>query len=207
LICKVLGYTGNASQAVRTSVADEDVAYVPVDNKGKVTGGIYTVYTPMQGNQLVINESGLYALMLGSRKPDAKRFKKWVTSEVLPQIRQTGSYLQQPKTPAELILLQAQQLVAHERKLENHDQRIYALEARVDAKDEWTEHFSIIAYCKLHGIDLPDLQRAQNWGKRATKLSKDRGRTIGKTSDPRYGTVGLYHVSILDEVIGSIQSH
>ena len=39
-----------------------------------------------------VNESGLYSLILGSRKPEAKRFKKWVTSEVLPQIRKTGSY-------------------------------------------------------------------------------------------------------------------
>lgn len=40
----------------------------------------------------IINESGLYSLVLGSRKPEAKRFKKWVTSEVLPAIRKTGRY-------------------------------------------------------------------------------------------------------------------
>ena len=46
------------------------------------------------GNPAVnlINESGLYSLVLGSRKPEAKRFKKWVTSEVLPAIRKTGGY-------------------------------------------------------------------------------------------------------------------
>lgn len=41
---------------------------------------------------VVINESGLYSLILSSRKPEAKRFKKWVTSEVLPSIRKTGGY-------------------------------------------------------------------------------------------------------------------
>lgn len=45
-----------------------------------------------QGNTNIINESGLYSLILGSRKPEAKRFKKWVTSEVLPAIRRTGAY-------------------------------------------------------------------------------------------------------------------
>ncbi len=40
----------------------------------------------------VVNESGLYSLILGSRKPEAKRFKRWVTHEVLPSIRKTGSY-------------------------------------------------------------------------------------------------------------------
>ena len=45
-----------------------------------------------QGEVNVINESGLYSLVLNSRKPEAKPFKKWVTSEVLPSIRKTGSY-------------------------------------------------------------------------------------------------------------------
>jgi prophage antirepressor-like protein len=49
---------------------------------------------------IVINESGLYSLMLRSRKPEAKRFKKWVTSEVLPSIRRTGAYRIAGKTPA-----------------------------------------------------------------------------------------------------------
>ncbi|MUH07174.1 BRO-N domain-containing protein [Commensalibacter melissae] len=44
----------------------------------------------------IINESGLYSLILRSRKPEAKRFKKWVTSEVLPSIRKTGGYLLSP---------------------------------------------------------------------------------------------------------------
>jgi prophage antirepressor-like protein len=54
-----------------------------------------------------INESGLYSLIMTSRKPEAKRFKKWVNSEVLPSIRKTGSYslpavASQPKLPAEV---------------------------------------------------------------------------------------------------------
>ena len=44
----------------------------------------------------IINESGLYALILRSRKPEAKRFRKWVTSEVLPAIRKTGAYIHAP---------------------------------------------------------------------------------------------------------------
>lgn len=51
----------------------------------------------------IINESGLYSLILKSRKPSAKRFKKWVTAEVLPAIRKTGSYTasnQEPVTPS-----------------------------------------------------------------------------------------------------------
>jgi prophage antirepressor-like protein len=45
----------------------------------------------------VVNESGLYALIFNSRKPEAKAFQKWVTSEVLPTIRKTGSYGHKPQ--------------------------------------------------------------------------------------------------------------
>lgn len=55
--------------------------------------GVNTIDTPSGKQEMsIINESGLYALILRSRKPEAKRFRKWVTSEVLPAIRKTGSY-------------------------------------------------------------------------------------------------------------------
>jgi len=55
--------------------------------------GVSSIHT-LGGTQQVttVNESGLYSLILGSRKAEAKRFKRWVTSEVLPSIRKTGSY-------------------------------------------------------------------------------------------------------------------
>ena len=51
-------------------------------------------------NVVVINESGLYSLILSSKLPGAKRFKRWVTSEVLPSIRRTGEYRVKPKASA-----------------------------------------------------------------------------------------------------------
>ncbi len=55
--------------------------------------GVATIDTLGGAQEMAtVNESGLYSLIVGSRKPEAKRFKKWVTSEVLPQIRKTGSY-------------------------------------------------------------------------------------------------------------------
>lgn len=55
--------------------------------------GTHNVSTPSGSQQMtIINESGLYSAILKSRKPEAKKFKKWVTSEVLPSIRKTGSY-------------------------------------------------------------------------------------------------------------------
>lgn len=58
----------------------------------------------------VINEPGLYSLILKSRKPEAKQFKRWVTHEVLPAIRKTGGYNQQPALTDEQIVAQALQI-------------------------------------------------------------------------------------------------
>lgn len=68
--------------------AKDMTRFIDEDEKGR-----HIVPTP-GGNQemLVINESGLYSAILKSRKPEAKRFKRWVTHEVLPSIRKTGSY-------------------------------------------------------------------------------------------------------------------
>lgn len=57
---------------------------------------------------LLINESGLYSLILTSRKPEAKKFKKWVTNEVLPAIRKTGRYEMPNVQPAVELITQSQ---------------------------------------------------------------------------------------------------
>lgn len=64
--------------------------------------GVSSIHT-LGGDQemTIVNEPGLYGLVLGSRKPEAKRFKRWVTHEVLPAIRKTGSY-SMSRTPAAL---------------------------------------------------------------------------------------------------------
>lgn len=78
-VCEVLAYA-NPRDAVLNHVDAEDVA-----KRDTLTpGGVQRISH--------VNESGLYALILGSAKPEAKRFKKWVTSEVLPSIRKTGGY-------------------------------------------------------------------------------------------------------------------
>ena len=63
-----------------------------------------------------INESGLYALIFGSKLDSAKRFKRWVTSEVLPSIRKTGGY-QKPMSPEEMMRIQLGMIDKHEERL------------------------------------------------------------------------------------------
>jgi prophage antirepressor-like protein len=71
--------------------------------------GVENIYTPGGPQQMsVINESGLYTLILRSNKPAARPFRKWVTAEVLPAIRKTGSYQQpgaDPDKPETLLIV------------------------------------------------------------------------------------------------------
>ena len=81
-----------ADVATLLEMDSTQVRRIDADDKG-----MRSIQTPGGSQEMtVINESGLYSLILGSRKLEAKKFKKWVTSEVLPSIRQTGSYSVQP---------------------------------------------------------------------------------------------------------------
>mgnify|MGYP002773143054 CR=1 FL=1 len=114
-VANALGYA-KPQNAVRNNVDEEDARI-----EGTLTNG---------GEQrtIVINESGLYSLIFGSKLESAKKFKKWVTSEVLPSIRKTGSYGNQlPKNPMEL--------------LELHYEAIRHVDNKVDALAEDLEQF------------------------------------------------------------------
>lgn len=95
-IAEVLGYS-NTKDAIATHVQEDDKRIL---QRSEIT----TFDIPNRG-MTIINESGLYALIFGSKLESAKRFKHWVTSEVLPSIRKTGSY-HQPKTAMEILELQ-----------------------------------------------------------------------------------------------------
>ncbi|MDY4500769.1 MAG: phage antirepressor KilAC domain-containing protein [Lactobacillus johnsonii] len=83
-VAKILGYSRTAD-AVRTHVDPEDK-------------GVGEIQTPGGKQKLqIINESGLYSLILSSKMPNAKKFKHWVTSEVLPTIRKHGAYMTDEK--------------------------------------------------------------------------------------------------------------
>lgn len=71
---------------------------------------VLTDGTPGNPNQTIVNEPGLYSLILGSRKPEAKTFKRWITHEVIPSIRKTGAYTVRPQSVEDLIILQAQSM-------------------------------------------------------------------------------------------------
>jgi prophage antirepressor-like protein len=64
----------------------------------------------------LVNEAGLYSLILGSRKPEAKDFKRWVTHEVIPQIRKTGAYSLDPRKLLATAVIEAQKIIEEQDK-------------------------------------------------------------------------------------------
>ena len=92
-VATILGYK-NTMQAIRVNVDDDDKK--KMEELGKLSDSSLDANAK---RSMYINESGLYSLILRSEKPEAKTFKKWVTSEVLPSIRKTGAYVAPPPPP------------------------------------------------------------------------------------------------------------
>ena len=104
-----------------------------VDEEDKVNSKTQGQNAPELGQRgsWLINESGLYSLILSSKLPNAKKFKRWVTSEVLPTLRKTGSYTKVPTDPRELLMLT---IKAHEQTA----QRVDVLEEKVSSLEKST---------------------------------------------------------------------
>lgn len=97
-VAEILGYA-NASKAVLTHVDDEDKTFVMLDIADSQNGNV-----PIgQSKTVLINESGLYSLILSSKMPNAKKFKHWVTADVLPSIRKHGAYMTQETLEAAIM--------------------------------------------------------------------------------------------------------
>ena len=108
-VAKILGYK-DTSDAMRRHVDDEDKLTRCFTDSGQ------------KRELYIINESGLYSVILSSKLPSAKRFKRWVTSEVLPVIRKTGSYEMDDYSP------EMKAILMHDKKLVKIDNRVTDLE-------------------------------------------------------------------------------
>lgn len=108
-VAKILGYK-DTSDAMRRHVDDEDKLTRCFTDSGQ------------KRELYIINESGLYSVILSSKLPSAKRFKRWVTSEVLPAIHKTGSYEMDDYSP------EMKAILMHDKKLVKIDNRVTDLE-------------------------------------------------------------------------------
>ena len=194
-VCGVLGL-GNPTQALARLDEDEksSIRATLINDEGR----------PGQGAQTftIVNEPGLYRLVLGSRKPEARRFKRWITHEVLPTIRKTGAYVSDAAAASDPILTQAQMLIDLRLQQIAQEQRLAAIERRVEPLPAPTTHLSVLAFANLNGIRL-DHRLASVLGKHFAAQTRLHGGVIGAVADDHYGTVGNYPLPVLRQVFAA----
>lgn len=130
-VANLLGYANVNRDIIRHTDEDDRLML----DKTQYQNGIEFNYKELgQRGGWLINESGFYSLVFGSELPTAKRFKHWVTSEVLPQIRKTGGYIPISSQDDDLtIMARAHQIL--ERTIAQKDQLIQELQPKADTYD------------------------------------------------------------------------
>lgn len=190
-VCNVLGINKTADVAARLDPDEVDQTDV-VDSNGR------------RQMTYIVNEPGVYKVILRSDKPDAKNLMRFVTHEVLPSIRRTGSYSVPAMSPAQLIAAQAQLLVAMEERMDKAEAHTRALEAKVDtamkafsrpAEDHWRTDMdtAVKTLCadmkwslpKLRGKLFAELEKTANCdlSARARKLRERKKRAGMRAKD------------------------
>lgn len=209
-VCQALDLTNP-----RKAVSDLDD-----DEKGVTTSDT------LGGKQIlnIINESGLYSLIFKSRKAAAKKFKRWVTHEVLPAIRKTGGY-QQPKVPQSFsdALRLAADLEDRNRQLEHERDTAVSTKALIGSNREATamarastetrranqlqKQLGVAAKWKsvkaipwLSEEFVLDRVMYQQVGKKLRAISEGLGLQVNRVEDSTYGTIKSYHIDAINEL-------
>ena len=128
-VVMILGYS-NASKAVTNHVDDEDKQFVMMNIADSQNGNV-----PIgQTKTAIINESGLYSLILSSKLPSAKAFKRWVTAEILPSIRKHGAFM--TENTIKQVLSSPDFIIRLATELKNEQTKRANLEAQVKMNEE-----------------------------------------------------------------------
>ncbi len=140
-VCRVLGITNHKNVSARLDPDEKGVRLMdPLSGDGNP---IHTLGGPQ--NMTIINESGLYKVILRSDKPEAKKFTRWVTHEVLPALRKTGSYSMVPGGPPPV---QFRALTS--------DDYITAARLASDCRNERLPY--VLGFLERGGFDIPKVE-------------------------------------------------
>ena len=181
-VAQALGYS-NPRDALDRHVDDEDKAAVGIHDGSQ------------SRNMTIINESGLYSLVLSSKLPTAKKFKRWVTSEVIPSVRKHGAYMT-PET-LEAAILNPDVMIQLCTALKGEQDKRKALEAELDRSREW---YSIKRVAHMNGRSHKDF----DWRK-LKNVSERMGYGVRKIFDANYGEVNIYHMKVWENVYPNME--
>jgi prophage antirepressor-like protein len=207
-VCKALGLT-NAPQAV-----------AGLDDDQKHVSQVYTSTGDKQVN--VVTESGLYSLVFKSHRPEAKAFRKWITTEVLPQIRKTGRYdpneVVVPRDDFDVLISQSRQLTAAIEKMRDVKRQVDNNDKRDDHQDKQIEilhkfvsgllesgRMTLLAYCQNRhydfGLGNPFMSAL---GRKIARYCRNNNLEYSYVTHERWGHVGSYPVGALDAIVPPI---
>jgi prophage antirepressor-like protein len=193
-VCDVLGL--NSPHKVAERLDEDERNQIPViDSIGR------------SQETTVITESGLYNVILRSDKPEASRFRKWVTSEVLPEIRKTGGYMIASNDEADEDIM-ARALIIAQRTIERRNERIAKLEMTVGVKDQQiaelqpkASYYDVILNTK-DAISVTKI--AKDYGKSAVWLN---GYLHDKGIQFKQGDVWLLYAKYAEQGYTSTKTH
>lgn len=174
---QALGYQ-NGSRDINRHVDEEDRKNI-------------SIYDGTQNRTMtIINESGLYSLVLSSKLPGAKKFRRWVTSEVLPSIRKHGTYM--TSDTIDKMINSPEFGIKLLTALKDEQDKRKSLEAELDRSKEW---YSIKRVAHMNGVS----HKAFDW--RKLKIESQRqGYGVKKIFGANYGTINVYHMNVWEKV-------
>jgi len=160
-VATILGFS-NSRDAISTHVFPEDKGVDSIDTLGG------------KQNMTIINESGLYALVFGSRLSEAKKFKRWVTSEVLPQIRKTGGYIPIDEEESEQDILAKAYIIA-QNTIKKKDELLKAKNKElIEVKEDLTIKNKFINQIAVSQNSLKVEEVAQIASKEGIKIGRNK---------------------------------
>lgn len=186
-VAEILGYVKTRNAIEKHVDKDDALKWGVTDNLGRTQ------------ETTIINESGLYSLILSSKLESAKKFKRWVTSEVLPSLRKHGKYetQKQPITMGQQLLMHAQYLVEIENEMSSMKKDLRRVEH--NQRRITSNYLTVIAYANLNNIPAKTYN-ASVMGRKAKRLCVEKNILTGNIVDSRYGHINTYPIEILDEV-------
>lgn len=145
------------------------VALQSLDDDEKTNLSNSYVWSEPGRRPLIISEPGLYRLVMRSRKPEAKEFQRWVTHEVLPQIRRTGGYIPTSESDSDEYIMARAVLVA-QKTIKQKNQQIASQQSRIDELQPKASAWD-------NFVDIDDAFSVRD----SAKLLSNLGRTVGQT--------------------------
>lgn len=194
-ICEALGLT---AKGVKQRLDDEVISNYPItDTLGREQQALY------------VNEDGLYDTILESRKPEAKIFRKWITSEVLPSIRKTGQYAVKPLTPAQQLLANAQMLVEMEQRQLEQERQQKVLESRqattehrvneIEERIKDNTYMTVMGFANIHRLKI-GTKALQRLGRQCSTWCRRMGMIPEQTKHEKWGHVNTYPMQALKAI-------